>query len=187
MTGGRTGTLWAHQAASVAPDLVCAAKTLAGGVLPLAVTLASPKIVDAFLSADRSRTFFHGHSFTANPLACAVAVRNYRQLLAQPPQAPEHMERFWTQALTPLKNHSRVKEVRIRGSIAAIELNATGGYLADIGAAMRRACLERGVFLRPLGSVLYAMPPFCTSSASLQQIADAMTHAVESVELRQKT
>ena len=97
------------------------------------------------------------------------------------------MERFWTQALTPLKNHSRVKEVRIRGSIAAIELNATGGYLADIGAAHAPHCLEHGVFLRPLGSVLYAMPPFCTSSASLQQIADAMIHAVESVELRQKT
>ncbi len=180
--GGRTGTLWAHQAAGVVPDLVCAAKTLAGGVLPLAATLASPKIVDAFLNPDRSRTFFHGHSFTANPLACAVAVRNYRQLLAQLPQAPESMELFWTRTLTPLRNHPRVKEVRIRGSIAAIEIDAAGGYLADIGAAMRRACLQRDVFLRPLGSVLYVMPPFCASPASLQQIADAMIHAVESVE-----
>ena len=88
--------------------------------------------------------------------------------------APERMERFWTQALTPLRDHPRVKEVRIRGSIAAIEIDAAGGYLADIGAAMRRACLQRGVFLRPLGSVLYAMPPFCTSPASLA--ADRRRH-----------
>lgn len=185
--GGRTGTLWAHQAAGVVPDLVCAAKTLTGGVLPLAATLVAPKIVDAFRSADRSRTFFHGHSFTANPLACAVAVRNYRHLLAQPPDAPARIERFWTHALAPLQNQPRVKEVRIRGTIAAIEIDAVGGYLADIGAGLRRACLERGVFLRPLGSVLYAMPPFCTSAESLQQIADAMIHAVETVEVRQKT
>jgi adenosylmethionine-8-amino-7-oxononanoate transaminase/dethiobiotin synthase len=185
--GGRTGTLWAHQAASAVPDLLCAAKTLAGGILPLAATLAAPRIVDAFRSADRSRTFFHGHSFTANPLACAVAVCNYRHLLAQPSEAPMQMERFWTKALAPLRNHPRVREVRVRGSIAAIELDADGGYLAESGAAMRRACLERGVFLRPLGSVLYAMPPFCASPASLQQIAAAMIHAVGTVDLRQKT
>ncbi len=185
--GGRTGTLWAHQAAGVVPDLVCAAKTLAGGILPLAATLVAPTIVEAFRSADRSRTFFHGHSFTANPLACAIAVCNYRRLLAQPPDAPQRLERFWTQALAPLRDHPRIKEVRIRGSIAAIEIDAAGGYLADIGAAMRRACLERGVFLRPLGSVIYAMPPFCAAPASLQQIADALIHAVETVEVRQKT
>jgi adenosylmethionine-8-amino-7-oxononanoate transaminase/dethiobiotin synthase len=185
--GGRTGTLWAHQAAGVVPDLLCAAKTLAGGILPLAATLVTPRIVDAFRSADRGRTFFHGHSFTANPLACAIAVCNYRQLFAQPPTAPQRMERFWTQALGPLRNHPRVKEVRIRGSIAAIEIDAPGGYLADIGAALRHACLEHGVFLRPLGSVLYAMPPFCTSPPSLKQIADAMVHAVETLDVRQKT
>ena len=81
--GGRTGTLWAHQAAGVVPDLVCAAKTLTGGVLPLAATLVAPKIVEAFQNDDRSRTFFHGHSFTANPLACAVAVCNFKLLLKQ--------------------------------------------------------------------------------------------------------
>ena len=78
--GGRTGTLWAHQAAGIAPDLICAAKTLAGGVLPLAVTLAAPSVVAAWDTADRSRTFFHGHSFTAHPLACAVAVANWKML-----------------------------------------------------------------------------------------------------------
>ena len=176
--GGRTGTLWAHQAAGVVPDLLCAAKTLTGGILPLAATLVSPAVVKAFQTADRSRTFFHGHSFTANPLACAVAACNFRGLLAKPLVAPGRIERFWIDALTPLREHARVKDVRIRGSIAAIEINADGGYLAEAGRAMRQTCLQHGVMLRPLGSVLYALPPYCTSASSLQRIADAMTAAI---------
>ena len=179
--GGRTGTLWAHQAAGVVPDLLCAAKTLAGGVLPLAATLIAPAIVDAFRSADRSRTFFHGHSFTANPLACAVAACNYRQLLSQPLTAPQRIERFWTEALQQLRKVSRVKDVRICGSIAAVEIDAEGGYLAKIGPTLRRTCLQSGVLLRPLGSVLYAMPPYCTTTESLQRIADAMMHAIKTL------
>ncbi len=177
--GGRTGTLWAHQAAGIVPDLVCAAKTLTGGILPLAATLVAPSIVDAFLTPDRRETFFHGHSFTANPLACAVAVCNYRLLLERSLDAPVRMEAFWSNALACFKDDSRVKEVRIRGSIAAIEMNSAGGYLAETSARMRRACFERGVFLRPLGNVLYAMPPYCTSTASLQRCADAMNAAVK--------
>ena len=179
--GGRTGTLWAHQAAGVVPDFVCAAKTLTGGVLPLAATLVGPKIVAAFQSDDRSRTFFHGHSFTANPLACAVAACNLKLLLSQPLDAPQRFERFWTDSLTSLRDHSRVKDVRIRGTIAAIEIDDAGGYLAQIGRTMRRVGLEHGVMLRPLGNVLYAMPPLCTSSASLQRIAAAMSAAVNSL------
>ena len=179
--GGRTGTLWAHQAAAVEPDLVCAAKTLTGGVLPLAATLVSPKLVDAFRSPDRRSTFFHGHSFTANPLACAVAVANYRLLLSGELGSPRRLEAFWEHALQPLRGHVRVKDVRIRGSIAAIEINAEGGYLAEAGRVLRLKCLERGVFLRPLGSVLYAMPPHGSSENSLQQIADALIAAVDSL------
>jgi adenosylmethionine---8-amino-7-oxononanoate aminotransferase len=169
--GGRTGTLWAHQAAGVVPDLLCAAKTLTGGVLPLAATLVSPRIVDAFLSEDRSRTFFHGHSFTANPLACAVAVCNMRLLLGESRNNVSRIERYWRQAFAGIAN------VRIQGTIAAIEVEASGGYLADIGQKMRRRCFELGVFLRPLGNVLYAMPPLCTSVESLQKIATAMIEA----------
>jgi adenosylmethionine-8-amino-7-oxononanoate transaminase/dethiobiotin synthase len=171
--GGRTGTLWAHQAADVVPDLLCAAKTLTGGMLPLAATLVSPTIVAAFQSADRTRTFFHGHSFTANPLACAVAACNWRLLLSTSLSAPRRMATFWTRAF------QEVKDVRIRGSIAAIEIEASGGYLAEVGDRMRRKCLEMGVFLRPLGNVLYAMPPYCTSDESLERIADAMIAAVQ--------
>jgi adenosylmethionine-8-amino-7-oxononanoate aminotransferase len=180
--GGRTGTLWAHQAAGVLPDLICAAKTLAGGVLPLAVTLAAPKIVAAWETADRSRTFFHGHSFTAHPVACAVAVVNWKMLTGDAQHCiPQELEAFWNARLDVLRGRPSVRDVRVRGTIAAIELDVPGGYLADVGGRLRRLCLEHGVVLRPLGSVLYAMPPFCTSSASLEQIAEAMLQAVKSL------
>jgi adenosylmethionine-8-amino-7-oxononanoate aminotransferase len=179
--GGRTGPLWAHQAAGIAPDLICAAKTLAGGVLPLAATLAAPAVVAAWDTADRSRTFFHGHSFTAHPLACAVAAANWRMLTAAPDPAPRRMEAFWNETLAPLRSCPPVREVRVCGTIAAVEVNAPGGYLADVGRQLRHCCLEHGVLARPLGSVLYAMPPFCTSQASLERIAHALTRAVQSL------
>jgi adenosylmethionine-8-amino-7-oxononanoate aminotransferase len=176
--GGRTGELWAHQSARIYPDILCAAKTLAGGILPLAATLVSATVADAWDTNDPSRTFFHGHSFTAHPLACSVALANWQALTAGVHPAPARMEAFWTRALALLRDHPRVRDVRVRGTIAAVELDVPGGYLADVGRQLRRHCLGRGVLLRPLGNVLYALPPFCTSDASLEQIADAMIGAV---------
>jgi adenosylmethionine-8-amino-7-oxononanoate aminotransferase len=175
--GGRLGCLWAHQAAGIAPDIVCAAKTLAGGILSLAATLAAPHIVAAWETDDRARTFFHGHSFTAHPLACAVAVANWKMLTTAFPSAPAKMEKFWQKALNPLREHPNVKDVRVRGSIAAVELKAEGGYLADVGRRLRRSCLEDGVLLRPLGNVLYAMPPLGTKAESLERMAKTMSRA----------
>jgi adenosylmethionine-8-amino-7-oxononanoate aminotransferase len=179
--GGRTGTLWAYQAAGIAPDLICAAKTLAGGILPLAATLAAPHIAAAWDTADRRRTFFHGHSFTAHWLACAVAVANWKMLLADPAEAARRIEAFWQQALFPLRAWPQVADVRIRGVIGAVELQASGGYLADVGHLLRQRCLEEGVLLRPLGSVLYALPPLCISQRSLERVAQAFKSAVGSL------
>jgi adenosylmethionine-8-amino-7-oxononanoate aminotransferase len=179
--GGRTGPLWAHLTADIAPDLICAAKTLTGGVLPLAATLVSSKLVAAWDTADRSRTFFHGHSFTAHPLACAVAAANWRILTTSPSTAPARMEAAWNQLLDPLRRQPRVREVRVRGTIAAVEVDSPGGYLAEVSRHLRRSCLENDVVVRPLGPVLYAMPPFCTSQASLERIAHAMIQAVASL------
>jgi adenosylmethionine-8-amino-7-oxononanoate aminotransferase len=173
MTGfGRTGSLFAFQQASIAPDLVCLAKGITGGVLPLSATLASPRIVEAFDSADRAKTFFHGHSFTANPIACAAAVANWNLIESgEWKQDVARIETFWKARL----QHANLQ---IQGLIAAIELDLPGGYLAEAGTAMRRAALEEGVLLRPLGNVLYAMPPFCTSKDSLERIAVVMERAV---------
>ena len=170
--GGRTGTLWAHQAAGIQPDLICAAKTLAGGVLPLAATLVSSNVATPFETDDRRKTFFHGHSFTAHPLACAVACANFRLLAAQDFLAqPQRIAAFWERSLGSLRDHPKVRDVRIQGSIAAIERNVEGGYLAHWD---EQTYLADGVFLRPLGSVLYAMPPLCTSDESLDRIASVM-------------
>jgi adenosylmethionine-8-amino-7-oxononanoate aminotransferase len=179
--GGRLGSLWAHRQADIAPDLICAAKTLTGGVLPLAATLVAPHVATAWDTDDRSRTFFHGHSFTAHPIACAVALENWRLLSRGLPDAPARFEQFWKEALTPLSQHKQVREVRIHGCIGAVELDLPGGYLAQVGRQLRQTCLEQGVLLRPLGSVLYAMPPFCTSQQSLERIAEAMRRAVHAL------
>jgi adenosylmethionine-8-amino-7-oxononanoate aminotransferase len=180
MTGfGRTGSLWAFGQAGIAPDLVCLAKGITGGVLPLAATLVSPDIVAAFDTPDRSKTFFHGHSFTANPIACAAAVASWKVLrTGQWLGAVKRINAFWESRAQQFTSLAGVKEVRIRGLIAAVELDVPGGYLAAIGSTMRRTCLDNGVLLRPLGNVLYALPPFCTSDASLARIAEAMSAAV---------
>jgi adenosylmethionine-8-amino-7-oxononanoate aminotransferase len=179
MTCGRTGTFWAHSQAGIAPELICAAKTLAGGVLPLAVTVASPEVVAAFDTDDRTQTFFHGHSFTAHPLACAVAVESLRLMRQTVSSADaERIGRFWRQAAATLGQFPGVQDVRVCGTILALDVNAPGGYLAEVGPRMRAAALENGVLLRPLGNVLYALPPLCTSDESLRRIAEAMRAAI---------
>ncbi len=177
LTGLRFGSPWLSLDHGVTPDLICAAKTLAGGVLPLAATLAHPRIVAAFETDDRRQTFFHGHSFTAHPLACAVALANWQNLPSR--EAKLRIETLWREQLEPLRARPGVKEARIFGPMAAIELDAAGGYLADAGKELRRRCLEKDVLLRPLGNVLYALPPLQTSAESLEQIADAMKRAVQ--------
>jgi adenosylmethionine-8-amino-7-oxononanoate aminotransferase len=178
MTAGRTGTFWAHSQAGIAPDLICAAKTLAGGVLPLAATLASPDIVAAFDTADRTKTFFHGHSFTAHPLACAVAVENLRLLAEGAWQRQSaRINLRWQDAVPELAALRGVTDVRVRGTILALDVGS-GGYLAEAGRRMRAAAVEAGVLLRPLGNVLYALPPLDTSNKSLGRILDAVGAAV---------
>jgi adenosylmethionine-8-amino-7-oxononanoate aminotransferase len=178
MTAGRTGTFWAHTQASIAPDLICAAKTLAGGVLPLAATIASPDIVAAFDTGDRERTFFHGHSFTAHPLACAVAAENLKMMAeGRWRDHSERINRFWDQSVPSLAGLPGVSDVRVCGTILALDVGA-GGYLAEVGRRMRTASVEAGVLLRPLGNVLYAMPPLNTADDSLGRIVDAMQSAV---------
>jgi adenosylmethionine---8-amino-7-oxononanoate aminotransferase len=185
MTAGRTSTFWAHAQAEIAPDFICAAKTLAGGVLPLAATLVAPEVVAAFDTADRAKTFFHGHSFTAHPLACAVAAENLRtmaggQWRTQVERIHNHWQAAridWQWARDELGRRAGLDNPRVCGTVLALDMG-TGGYLADVGRQMRAAAVEAGVLLRPLGNVLYALPPLDTSDRSLGRIVDAMRAAV---------
>jgi adenosylmethionine---8-amino-7-oxononanoate aminotransferase len=187
LTGfGRTGRMFACEHASVTPDIICLSKALTAGYLPLAVTAVTNAVYEAFLSDDRSRTFFHGHSFTANPLACAVALASLDLIEEGDVLARvARLERQLREGFAPLAQLPIAGDVRVLGGVAAIELvsNKTtkdaGGYLDQIGPRLYPAFLERGLLLRPLGNVLYFMPPYVITEAevewAIEQIADVVT------------
>ena len=164
---GRTGRMFACEHAGVSPDIICLSKGITGGYMPLGATLATDAIYDAFLSEDRNRTFFHGHSFTANPLACAVALASldiFRDENALDRVAA--LNRWLNDGLRPLAALPVVGDVRILGGVGVLELvsdkatKSAGGYLDDVGPRLTKAFLDRGLLLRPLGNVLYFMPPY---------------------------
>ena len=184
MTGfGRTGTAFAVEQAGVTPDIMCVAKGITGGSLPLAVTLCVPEIFEAHLSQDRTRTFFHSSSYTANPIACAAAAANIDIWESEPVQnriaALGDMQRRETETFA---NDNRFANIRRLGTIAALDLATNReGYLANIGLKLRTAMLSRGVLLRPLGDTVYVMPPYCTTAEELHAVYASLSDAVDEV------
>ena len=177
MTGfGRTGALFACLKAGIEPDLLCLAKALTGGMLPLAATLAKEEIYAAFLHDERSHFFPHGHTFTANPIACAVASASLA--LCRERDVPRRLDAIGARIERGLEGvRSSVRELRRIGGIVALELrprDGNAGYLAREALELRAAAVERGVLLRPLGNVLYAMPPACVSDEECDRIAAVM-------------
>ncbi|WP_094554782.1 adenosylmethionine--8-amino-7-oxononanoate transaminase [Synechococcus sp. 1G10] len=169
MTGfGRTGALFACDRAGIRPDLVSLSKGLTGGFLPMGVTLASERIYRGFISDDPSHTLYHGHSFTANPLGCAAANASL-DLLLERPALHEGFEARHRPHLEALAVHPLVQRPRLCGTIAAFDLAVERpGYLHPAGRQLQRHALEAGVFLRPLGHVVYLLPPLCLSDQQLQ-------------------
>ncbi|MFM8543611.1 MAG: adenosylmethionine--8-amino-7-oxononanoate transaminase [Vulcanococcus sp.] len=184
MTGfGRTGALFASQRAQLQPDLVALSKGLTGGFLPLGVTLASERLYRGFISDTPAHTFFHGHSFTANPLGCAAALASL-DLLQRNPERFQQFEARHRPGLEQLSSHPLVKRVRCLGTMAAFEVEAgAASYLNPVGRQIQRLCLEQGVFLRPLGHVVYLLPPLGISEAQLQRCYEALEAAL--VQLQQ--
>ncbi len=186
LTGfGRTGSLFACGRAGIAPDLLCLAKSITGGTLPLAATLASERLYEAFLYHERSRFFPHGHTYTANPIACAAASASLAlcretDVPAQLARIGERIER----GLKELRGDPRVLELRRLGGIVALELALTekeqAGYHSPLALELRRRAIERGVLLRPLGNVLYALPPACVTGEECDRIAEVMAELVRS-------
>lgn len=184
MTGwGRTGTLFACEQAGISPDIMCVAKGLTGGSLPLAATLATAEIFDAHYSTDRTRTFFHSSSYTANPIACAAARANIAIWESEPVIGRvEALGRAQAAALAHFRDDPRFENVRQLGTIAALDVKVSdAGYLADIGPRLYRSFMARNVLLRPLGNTIYVMPPYCITSDELGVVYDAIVHAVEQV------
>ncbi len=182
MTGwGRTGTLFACEQAGISPDIMCVAKGLTGGALPLAATLATAEIFDAHYSTDRSRTFFHSSSYTANPIACAAARANIEIWETEPVR-----ERI--DALIERQRHStarlagdgRFAGVRQLGTITALDVAARDpGYLAGVGPRLYDEFMRRGVLLRPLGNTIYVMPPYCIGAEDLATVYTAIDEVVD--------
>ncbi|MDR3533463.1 MAG: adenosylmethionine--8-amino-7-oxononanoate transaminase [Rhodopila sp.] len=182
MTGwGRTGTLFACEQADITPDILCASKGITGGALPLAVTLCSAEIFDAHLSTDRSRTFFHSSSYTANPIACAAALANLGVWQSEPVAARiKSLESMHRKKLARFRSDPRFTNVRQTGTIAALDLNAaTVGYLSDVGPKLRAFFRERNLLIRPLGNVIYLMTPYCVTSGDLDRAYAAIDEAAD--------
>jgi adenosylmethionine---8-amino-7-oxononanoate aminotransferase len=170
LTGfGRTGPMFACQRADIVPDIICLSKGLTGGFLPLGATVVREEIFEGFLSQDRRHTLFHGHSFTANPIACAAARASLGLLNGASSERRARIERRHRIELAKITGHPRVAEPRVLGTVAAFNLGGAG-YLNPIGTDLTRFALERGVLLRPLGDVVYVLPPYCTTDAQLDQI-----------------
>ena len=183
---GRTGTLFACEQAAVTPDFLCLSKGLTGGFLPMSAVLTTADVYDAFLDDSRERAFLHSHSYTGNPLGCAAALASLRLFGEDDVLARNRGTAARMGALAaPLATHPNVADVRQTGMIVAFELVAERGSRAPFAAEARvglrayRHALERGVVLRPLGDVLYWMPPYCVGDAELAQLAAVTTSAIE--------
>jgi adenosylmethionine-8-amino-7-oxononanoate aminotransferase len=176
---GRTGKMFACQHEGVSPDLLCVAKGISGGYLPLAATLTSEAIFETFLGApEERRTFFHGHTYTGNPLACAAGIASLD--LFESERTLEHLQPKIEQAGALLRERiaplPSVKEIRQRGLMIGIELHNPGNTL--IGAQVCTAARKHGVLLRPLGAVIVWMPPLSITSAELERLCDVTRLAI---------
>jgi adenosylmethionine---8-amino-7-oxononanoate aminotransferase len=183
MTGfGRTGTLFALEQADVVPDLVCLSKGLTAGYMPMAVTVAREEIFEAFLGDSFDRALPHGHSFTANPLACAVACASLDLF-----EEEKTLERIQTinarhrELLVELENRSDVTRPRVQGSIVAFDVKDLGVYQSDKSRRLKAWYLAHGLNIRPLGSTLYLMPPYCITGNELTRAYAGLLEGLDSI------
>lgn len=177
LTGfGRTGRMFACEHAGIVPDLMCVAKGITGGFLPLAATFATDKIHSAFSGSDPSRVFYHGHSYTANPTACAAANANLHVFDTEPVfERVAAIEKIHAARLPEFAAHPAVADVRHIGTVAAIELKAPdAGYLSSLRPRLYNFYLNRGILLRPLGNVVYILPPYVITRDELGRVYDVI-------------
>jgi adenosylmethionine-8-amino-7-oxononanoate aminotransferase len=183
MTGwGRTGTMFACEQAGIAPDIMCLSKGLTGGAVPLAVTLATRPIFDAHLSTDRAKMFFHSSSYTANPIACAAANASLA-IWRDEPVRKRVLDLVYrqTRRLNAL-DHPAIVNKRQLGTITAMEfVDPYGDYLSALGPALGRYFRGRGLLLRPMGNIVYVMPPYCIDDDDLDAIYDGIAAAAREV------
>ncbi|MDT3404963.1 adenosylmethionine--8-amino-7-oxononanoate transaminase [Mucilaginibacter terrae] len=181
---GRTGKAFACEHISEQPDIMCFSKGLTGGTMALGITTCTQHIYDAFLSTDRLKTLFHGHSFTANPVACAAALASMDLFVA--PETKENIARIESSHAAfaeEIKHHPKVRTIRQTGTIVAMEWE-TGNdtsYFSSLRDTLYQHFLSKGIILRPLGNVLYILPPYCITDAQLNYIYTAIKQALDTI------
>ena len=184
LTGfGRTGKMFACDLAGIVPDLMCLSKGITGGFLPMGVTLCTDRVESAFRSENRMHTFYHGHSYTGNALACAAASANLQIFEDEPVfDRISTIAKINGERLEQFKDFAAVGETRQLGTIGAIELRADdAGYLSAMRPKLYQFFLERGVLLRPLGNVVYVLPPYVISPDELHRVYDVIAEAVQTL------
>jgi adenosylmethionine-8-amino-7-oxononanoate aminotransferase len=175
---GRTGKFFACDYLKNAPDIFALSKGITGGSLPLGATSCSSKIASAFQSAESSRTLYHGHSYTANPIACAAANASFKLLVStECKSAIEEINKSLENFKATVSGFSVIKDVRVCGTILAIELmtNDTSSYYNPIRKKIYSHFLSMGILVRPLGNVMYIVPPYIISMEELQLIQSEIT------------
>jgi adenosylmethionine---8-amino-7-oxononanoate aminotransferase len=184
---GRTGTMFACEHEGIEPDILCLAKGLTGGYLPLSATLATSEVFDAFLARpEEHKTLYHGHSYSGNPLCCAAALANldvFEQegTIAALPAKVDALARL----LAPLADHPHVGEIRQRGLMVGIELVADRSTKEpfpehlQVGAEVAKATRPKGAIVRPLGDVVVLMPPLAMTEEELARLVSATAEAIE--------
>jgi adenosylmethionine-8-amino-7-oxononanoate aminotransferase len=181
---GRTGKRFACDHVQVQPDIMCFSKGLTGGTMALGLTTCTQQIYDAFLSDDKLKTLFHGHSFTANPIAIAAALASLDLFLE--PETAGNIKRIETahgQFAAKIKNHPKIKAIRQTGTIIAMEWE-TGdntSYFSSLRDKLYHYFLAEGIILRPLGNVIYILPPYCITNAELNYVYSKIEQALEEI------
>jgi adenosylmethionine-8-amino-7-oxononanoate aminotransferase len=189
MTGfGRTGKFFSSEHLHKKPDIICLSKGLTGGTMALGVTACNARIYDAYAHADQKLTFFHGHSFTANPLACTAALASLDLLekdecLQQIEQLCQHNKELHNQLEDYAQAYpKKVRSVRTLGTIIAFDIpQGEDGYLNNLSGKFTRAAMEKGVYIRPLGNTVYLMPPYCLQETEWQRIRSVLFDVLEAL------
>lgn len=181
---GRTGKMFACQYLEQKPDIICVSKGITGGALPLGVTTCSEMIVSAFNSSEVDRTFFHGHSYTANPIACAAANASMELLIGEDCQHQiNRISALHQDYCKIVQLHKNVKEARCLGTILAVELRTEmeSSYFNEMRKMIYPYFLERDILLRPLGNVIYVLPPYVITGEELNRVYRAISDFLDSI------
>lgn len=183
MTGfGKTGKNFASEHMQTRPDIICLSKALTAGLLPMAITSCTQKVYNAFYSDEIAKGLFHGHTYTANPLACSAALAGIELLLSDEIQdSIQRIIQLHERFDIEIKHHPRVATTRQCGVIYALDLNVKMERYGSLRDKLFKHFMDNGVFLRPLGNTIYILPPYIISEEQLQKIYTVIKSALDIV------